>query len=226
MIPSKETKLKITTKKIIPWGYWTFNVCKEMALKYCSKMEFRQKCQGAYAIALRHRWIEEICKHMVPLRKPNGYWSKDRCATEALKYNKRIEYEKNSPVSYNAATRHKWTDEICKHMIRAGNRFNKCVYSYEFPDNFVYVGLTYSLENRQKGRDLDPSDQVTKHISETGLIPIRKQLTDYIAVDDAIKTEDSYVKKYRRDGWDILNVAKTGAIGGRYAQWTYQLPLH
>lgn len=108
-------------------------------------------------------------------------------------------------------------------MKKLGNRYNKCVYAYEFSDMSVYVGLTYSIKNRQLRRDCDLTDQVTRHIKDTGLIPIRKQLTDYISVDEAIFLEGDYVEKYRVAGWRILNAVKTGSIGGNVVKWTYEV---
>ncbi len=42
------------------------------------------------------------------------------------------------------------------------------------------------------------------------------QLTDYIEEELAIKKENEYVKKYKNDGWEILNKIKTGSVGGLY----------
>jgi len=74
-------------------------------------------------------------------------------------------------------------------MIRIGNKYKKCIYSYEFSDSYFYVGLTYNIDIRQKRRNSDKNDVITKHILKTGLSPIRKQLTDYIDVYDVVKLE-------------------------------------
>ncbi len=29
-----------------------------------------------------------------------------------------------------------------------GNKFKRCIYAYEFSDNYVYVGLTLNLDKR------------------------------------------------------------------------------
>ena len=207
---------------IKPKGYWNKERCQEEALKYNTKIEFRKKCYGAYFFANKNHWLSEICKHTKPFKNPNGYWNKERCREEALKYNTKKEYRKNSSWSYVTARKNNWINEICLHMEKTGNRYNKCIYAYEFPDKSVYIGLTYNIENRQRKRDLDPHDQVTKYINNTGLIPIRKQLTKYVNVDDAIKLEGICVEKYRLRGWNILNVYKTGSIGGNVVKWTYE----
>jgi hypothetical protein len=107
-------------------------------------------------------------------------------------------------------------------MIRMGNRYNKCIYSYEFSDNHVYVGLTYNIEERQKNRDNNINDSVTKYINKTNLIPIRIQLTEFLSVNESIRLEEFYVNKYKNEGWDILNKVKTGAIGGGVIKWNFK----
>ena len=50
------------------------------------------------------------------VQKPSGYWTKERCAEEALKYQARSEFTKRCSVGYQIAARNKWLDEICSHM--------------------------------------------------------------------------------------------------------------
>ena len=127
----------------------------------------------------------------------------------------KTEFIKGSQHVYNIAVKNKWLDDICKHMKPIGDRYNKCIYSYEFSDNHVYVGLTHNINIRQKNRDRDLTDTVTKYINETNLTPIRKQLTDYIFVDDAIRLEEEFLQKYLNEGWVGLNKRKTGGIGSK-----------
>ncbi len=107
-----------------------------------------------------------------------------------------------------------WVDEICDHMLFTGDKYNRCIYSYEFSDNHVYVGLTCNLVRRQYDRNSDKNDAVTKYINESGLSPIRKQLTDYLPVNDAMKLEGEYLNNYLINGWISLNRIKTGGLGG------------
>lgn len=37
------------------------------------------------------------------MKKPNGYWTKERCHEEALKYNSRKEFQSKSRGSYKSA---------------------------------------------------------------------------------------------------------------------------
>ena len=153
----------------------------------------------------------------------NKIWTKDKCLEEAKKHKTRTDFMLKSGGAYSAAQKNKWLDEIylITPIPRCGDRKHKCVYVYEFSDNYVYVGLTYNIEERQKSRNSNKNDAVIKHINKTKLQPIRKQLTDYIDVVDAIKLEEFYVIKYNNEGWNILNRIKTGGLGGGAKLWTY-----
>lgn len=45
-------------------------------------------------------------------RKPKGYWTKERCQEEALKYESRSEFKKYSGSAYNIVKKNKWLDEL------------------------------------------------------------------------------------------------------------------
>lgn len=195
---------------------WTKEKCQSLAFKYNTRKEFQKENKNAYYSAMYNGWLDDICKHMIYKKLPNGYWHiYENCRKEALKYKTKTEFIKNSQHVYNISLKRGWLNEICKHMQPIGDRYNKCIYSYEFSDNHVYVGLTRNIDVRQKSRDKDFNDAVTKHIRETNLIPIRKQLTEYIPVENAIVLEGEYLSKYVNDGWIALNRAKTGGIGSQ-----------
>lgn len=54
-------------------------------------------------------------------RKNNNYWSKEKCREEALKYNNRTDYSKNSKGAYKSSRKNNWLDEICLHMKKNNN---------------------------------------------------------------------------------------------------------
>lgn len=49
-------------------------------------------------------------------KRPNGYWTKERCLKEAKKYNTQFDWNKNSGSSYFAANREGWLRQCCRHM--------------------------------------------------------------------------------------------------------------
>lgn len=154
------------------------------------------------------------------MKKPFKYWNnKENCRAEALKYNKLFDFKMKSNGAYSSSLRNGWHNELTSHMIKVGNRYNKCVYAYEFQDKSVYVGITYNIEKRIRDRNKCSTDSVTIHIKKTQQIPNLIQLTEYILVDIAVQLESDYVNKYRNEGWNILNKAKTGSVGS-VKKWT------
>lgn len=51
-------------------------------------------------------------------RKPNGYWSKERCIKSASKHPTRIAWMRAQMPAYSAAHAYGWLDECCAHMKR------------------------------------------------------------------------------------------------------------
>ncbi len=147
------------------------------------------------------------------MRKNRGYWTKERCLKEAVKYKLRSMFKANSGGAYNASIKNGWLDEICSHMSVVGNRFMRLVYVYEFDDGAVYVGLTYNIEKRDNKHKRDKRSKVYQHIKKTGFKPILTY-SDYIDVNKARVLEAEKVEEYRNSGYNVLNEAKAGAIGG------------
>ena len=198
-------------------NYWTYERCKEEALKYKTKLEFKINSK-AYYPSIRKFWINDICSHM-----PSRYYeySKEECLKEALKYKTRTDFRENSVSIFGCCVKNNWIDELCNHMNRVGNKYNRCIYAAEFPDNHVYVGLTYNLDNRIK--DHYRKSSVYEYIIKTGLKPKFKKLTEYLDVNIASILEGDKLNEYIRNGWISLNKNKCGAIGGYNLNEKYEI---
>ena len=133
-------------------GYWTKERCKNEALKYKYRSEFYKNQSAAYLKSLHNGWLDEICLHMIEIRKPHNYWTKERCKEEALKYKYKSEFQKKSATAYILCRRNNWLDEFCSHMELLGDLYNRCIYAYEFSDKCVYIGLTFNLKKRDDDR--------------------------------------------------------------------------
>ena len=46
------------------------------------------------------------------------HWTKEKCKEEALKYNIRSEFAKNSKGAYESSRKNGWSEDICSHMIK------------------------------------------------------------------------------------------------------------
>lgn len=201
---------------------WTKEKCQEEALKYYNRVDYKKLNSSSYEAARRNKWLEEICKHMLNPYEKSIKWTKEKCQEEALKYNHRIDFKKNNPTAYNTSIRYKWSDEICKHMIRKNSLISRCIYAYEFNDNNVYIGLTYDLDNRHYRHINDSNSSVFKHITKMNITTLPIRLTDYISVEIASTLEGEYINKYKKNGWLILNRIKAGGTGGSKIKWTME----
>lgn len=103
-------------------GHWDKQRCAKAALKYKTAREFLHGEGGAYVAAQRNGWLREICDHMTPRFRPRGYWTKDRCVAEALKYTSRNDFMLGAKGAYNRAHCRGWIDEVCSHMKQTKRR--------------------------------------------------------------------------------------------------------
>ena len=99
-----------------PTGYWTKEKCLEAALSCKTKKEFISKFSGAYNVAKRNGWLNEICAHMETKRKPRGYWTKEKCLEAALSCKARKEFKNKFGSAYSAAQTNGWLNEMYAHM--------------------------------------------------------------------------------------------------------------
>ena len=93
----------------------SYDLCKKVALSYNTKVDLQKGDGSVYQKIRTSKW-DELFSHMISVQKPTGYWTKERCQKEALKYTRRVDFQKGSVSAQNAAARAGWMDEICQHM--------------------------------------------------------------------------------------------------------------
>ena len=205
-----------------PLSDYTKEECIEEALKYNSKSEFLANAISFHSAANKNGWLKEVCSKAN--YKDYPFWTKERCANEALKYTYRNDFGKKSRSAYSTALNNGWVDEICLHMVKKGNKMMRCVYLCEFPDNTVYVGLTYNFENRiNEHINISTKKQsaVGKYIIKTNLLPKFSKISDYVSIDKAVNIEEENRLKFISEGYNVLNESKCGSLGGKDLYWTY-----
>lgn len=95
---------------------YTKKTCRQIALQYSDRTEFHKNNRQFYNYISKRGWLEELCAHMTRQKNGNGYWTKEKCAEEARKHKKRIQFQKSNPAAHSAAFKNGWLDEICAHM--------------------------------------------------------------------------------------------------------------
>lgn len=93
-----------------PNDYWNYENCYNEAKKYSTRGEFRKGSQVAYYKALRKKWIDDYT-WLVYMKKPNNYYSYERCYEEAKKYTSRGEFAKGNQSAYNNAWKNRWLND-------------------------------------------------------------------------------------------------------------------
>lgn len=95
---------------------YTKKICRQIALRYKDRTDFHKNNPHFYNYIYQRGWLDELCAHMTRQKNENGYWTKERCAKEALKYKKRIHFQKGCLAAFSAAWKKGFLDEICAHM--------------------------------------------------------------------------------------------------------------
>ena len=187
----------------------------KIASNYHSRKEFSVSDPSAYLAARVRGILDKVCSHMEHKKVPYGYWTKDNCHLEALKYDTRHDFQKGSKSAYSTAVHHGWLDDICGHMIPQGNWTKRKIYVFTFSDGYAYVGLTNNIRTRKNQHiSAGKKSPVHKHYSETGASFEFKVLTDeWLDMDVAGRVEDDYIKLYAKDGWRMLNKKSGGGLG-------------
>ncbi len=156
-------------------------------------------------------------------RKPYGYWTKEKCKEESLKYSNRKEFKMLSKSAYAIVQRNGWSNELCGHMSYLGSLSKRFIYIYIFPDNTVYIGLTYNIDERNRNHLSGQCDsRVYDYIKLTGLIPKLEIITpEPIFIDDAVKMEIKLIEEYQnKKSHRVLNISLGGGLGGCKFFWT------
>jgi superfamily II DNA or RNA helicase len=112
----KNNWLKACTNHMGDELKWTKDKCLESASKYNTFRVWYYAERGAYCSAKRNGWLEECRKHMHKIRKPNGYWTKERCIESAKKYQNKGSWEKGEKGAYTRAQKNGWFDECIQHF--------------------------------------------------------------------------------------------------------------
>jgi predicted GIY-YIG superfamily endonuclease len=209
------------------YNYWDEDAIRREAKKYNSKVEFQKGSPTAYKAALRLGIIDKpgsVKKDGLGFVNKLKYWDEDAIRREATKYNTKIEFVKGNPSAYNASRKLGILDDLGFKVV--GSLYKRMIYAFIFKENnAVYVGLTYNSDKRYKQHlRIDTNGGKTSPVKlfmdKTGETPEMIKLTDYLPKEEAIVKEKEYEKYYKDLGYNILNIAKAGSLGGSLIKWT------
>ena len=188
---------------------WTYETCYELAKQCNKKSEMKSKNQRAYIVALRNGWFldytwflsDDVIRHQ---KRPSRVkWSYERCKELALQYNKLTDFNKAYPSAYTVSSRNGWIDD------------------------FDWLGRTIEPSDRDICHNTNEKSAVFKFASYNNTtIPKMTILESNLTLTEGLEKEDYYRNKYQNEGWNILNIAKTGKTSGSLGglgcgKWTY-----
>jgi hypothetical protein len=111
---NKNNWLELTShfKEIIKQkGYWTYENCKNVALKCETNYELKNKYSTAYDKINKNDWIE-LTSHFIVIQKPKKYWTYEKCKEAALEYNNIAEFSKKYRTAYKKININNWVELI------------------------------------------------------------------------------------------------------------------
>ena len=205
-----------TVKQHAPY---TYEQCYKVAKSYKSRLDLAKGNVGVYQAALNHGWLDDY-SWFESRQKPFKYWTRERVTEESRKFKNRGEFHDNSGTAYAKARINGWLDEFTwlkDDRIDFSSDKIDCVYAYEFEDfNSVYVGRTLvrRIQDRDKEHLFTDTDAVFLFAKEKGIaIPDMIILETDLTLAEGVTKEGEYLESYRKNGWTLLNRAKTGGIG-------------
>lgn len=144
-------------------------------------------------------------------------WNKESCDAEAHKYEYFFDFRIKSSGAYNVALRNGWLYDYVwlKKLPPKPNDYDKStkyIYAYEFVEqNAVYIGLTNSMIKRNWQHHNSQKSSVNKFaVNNECEIPSPRMLEENVPIHESGKREKYWVNYYKKQGWMILNRAKTG----------------
>jgi very-short-patch-repair endonuclease len=110
-------------------GYWTKEALIADAQKHQAPSDWKNANASAYGTAIQNGWLDACCEHMVRIRKPEGYWTKEKALESARKFSTIIAWSQVDGPAYDAAKRKNWMKEATRHMVKTYSLGEYTIYS-------------------------------------------------------------------------------------------------
>lgn len=197
-----------------------------VARKYEFLKDFVKNESSLYGIAIKRNIDLGFLKRE---RHSNYTYKEVMDIAKSCKY--ASEFERKYGGAYNRARIMGWYDDITwfeppeqyKGNLETKNHF---VYAYEnLTEHVVYVGLTNDIKRRHREHSRPHKHKkntpVYEYFIAKGLVvPEPKILAQGLKPMESKDIEDWWIQYYKDEGWNILNVAKTGKVSGSIGAYT------
>ena len=206
---------------------WTKSNVFEESHKYSSRTEFARNCVGAYIVAKKNGWLDEMT--WLPL-KIHTKWTEVDCLAESRKYTTRKEFQRCASGAYTAALDNGWLDKMTWLALKRHKKWTKeeCI-----EESKKYVSKI-EFQNKSKGAYL--SARQNKWLAEmvwlktpvlTEIKEIRKHLV-YVYVDVENKAcyigRTSNLKRRDREHRNLSGKYKTDSLKQYFDRINLEMP--
>lgn len=196
---------------------WSKELCEQESRKYATIYDFYNNNKTAYSAAVRYGWLDSFT-WLQRIVRPNGYWTRERCEEESLKYTSKRDFLEGCPAAYAAAVKRGWLDDfvwlVDKRIDIIKGKIDS-VYVYVFEEaKTAYVGRT--LIRRQNKRDKEhifnqESDSVALYAKKHNIpVPPMIILESNLTLKEGLEREDYWRQWYEQQGYAMLNKGATG----------------
>ena len=99
-----------TYNKKLPLGYWNEEHCREEALKYQSRIEFKNGNNSAYNTAIKNKWLDDY-DWFTPSQSAKK-WTYETCKKESEKYKTKADFRKGCLSAYRISHQNGWLNDF------------------------------------------------------------------------------------------------------------------
>jgi predicted GIY-YIG superfamily endonuclease len=192
--------------------YWTYERCKETALKYKTRTELKSDYMGCYIRINREKW-SELFEHMI-----NGKikWTKEKVLDDSLKYDNYYEYRTKSK-SYAVSVKYKMTNIIVENLNGLKQKqkgywtFERCekeALKYNFRSDFkINCSSAYSiaLKNNWLNNICHHMKEIIKPKNYWTFEKCKEEASKYSSLKDFEKNSSGCYSKCVSENW-LTNV--------------------
>lgn len=223
-------KIKADEKRI-----WNKETCYELAKQCVSRSDFKRHNQCAYDTARKNGWLNEYIwfRSGFDVYYENGIkWTYEKTKEESKKYTSRQEFCDNCVGGYTRALKQGWLDDFTwlkPKLIKEAKSHGSVywVYGYfDFGNKVCYIGLSRDKARHWRHSQKDSKgkyDSVMTYFNDKyGFLPIPTIIEENLTPEMAQEKESYYVSFFKDKGYKILNIMKTGSLGGAIVKWDRQ----